>query len=54
METKEYAGQDHEIHDDNLKARSAAENKRKPEPKNKARLPKNKHERRQHENSVGI
>lgn len=44
METKEYASQDQEnmINDKYLKARSGAETKRKPEPKNKMRQPENK------------
>lgn len=43
MKTKEYADQDHGmITGKDLEARSGAEAKKKPEPKNKARQPMNK------------
>ena len=43
MKTREYADQDRDvIHDKDLEARSGAEAKKKPEPKNKARQPMNK------------
>jgi hypothetical protein len=43
MEIKEYADQDHDmITDKDLEARSGAEAKKKPEPRNKARQPMNK------------
>lgn len=43
MKTKEYADQDRDmITNEDLEARSGAEAKKKTEPKNKARQPKNK------------